>query len=84
MTKSQLCENTYTDLRIRTQVKYSHTDPQEGDQWIISCPSCFGNGYDIEVEGFNTCEDCEGLGESSPVNEHEVREFFEGSMPLPV
>jgi len=84
MTKFQLCENTYTDLRIRSQVKYSHTDPLEGDQWIISCPSCTGNGYDIEVEGFSTCEACEGLGESSPVNEHEVREFFEGSMPLPV
>ena len=84
MTKSQLCENTYTDLRIRTQVKYSHTDPKDGDQWLITCPSCMGNGYDIEVEGFNTCTSCDGLGESSPVNEHEVREFFHGDIALPV
>jgi len=83
-TKAQICEDTYTDLRMRSQVKYSHTEGNNEDQWIITCPSCAGNGYDIEVDGFSTCTTCDGMGESSPVSECEVREFFTGSSALPV
>ena len=83
LTKADIAVSTFGETRLRSQVKYSHTDPQEGDQWLITCPSCFGNGYDLEVEEVKVCTVCEGMGESSPVHENEVREFFNGSTPFP-
>jgi len=82
MTKSQIAEGSFVDTHIRAHVKYSHV--QEGDQWLITCPSCTGNGFDVESVGFSICLSCEGAGESSPAGEHEVKAFFNGSIPLPV
>lgn len=76
LTKSMIAESTFGGSSIRPHVKYSHTDSTEGDQWLVACPSCGGNGFDIEVEGFTVCTGCHGLGEYGPMSEQEVRSFF--------
>lgn len=75
-TKAAIAEDTFGGTSIRPHVHYSHTDPLEGDQWLVACPACGGNGYDIETEGFSVCSSCAGLGEYGPFSEHEVRSFF--------
>jgi DnaJ-class molecular chaperone len=83
-TKADIADSTFGETRLRSQVKYSHTDPLEGDQWLITCPSCMGNGYDIDLEEVTMCSLCDGLGESSPVHELEVKDFFAGETSFPV
>lgn len=82
-TKADIAVATFGETRLRSQVKYSHTDPEEGQQWLITCPSCMGNGYDLDLEEVKICSLCDGLGESSPVDELEVRDFFAGNAPFP-
>lgn len=76
LTKANIAESTFGGTSIRPHVKYSHSEVAEGDQWLVACPPCGGNGYDIEAEGFSVCTECHGLGEFGPMPEHEVRAFF--------
>ena len=83
MTKNEIKEQAFGDLRVRSEVKYTHTDA-DGDNFEITCPLCMGNGYDIEIDGFCPCSTCEGLGSSSPVPEDQVTAYFQGLIALPV
>ena len=67
----------------RAEVKYSHTDPQEGDQWMIICNQCMGNGYDIDLDDVSMCHACDGMGESSPISEHQVCEYMSYDSDFP-
>lgn len=75
-TKHHVVESAFAGSQIRPHVSYSHTDPVQGDMWLIECTGCGGNGYDIEVDDWSVCTSCDGLGEYGPMPEQEVRDWF--------
>lgn len=81
MSKIAVTESVFTS--DRAMIAYSHTDPIEGDLWVIRCRTCGGHGYDIEVVGFSVCSGCEGLGESAPISEREVTSYLRDGTDFP-
>lgn len=75
ITRASFADSTFAGETFRPHVRYEYDDV-DGENWTVVCPSCSGNGYDIETEGFSVCDSCEGLGEFGPMSTAEVREHF--------
>lgn len=57
-------------------VRYSHTDEDGEDFWVLVCRPCAGAGFDLDSDEVSSCAECDGLGESSPLTSYEVRQVL--------
>ena len=55
------------------EVKFSHVDEYGDEQWLIVCSECMGVGIDLSSDEVEVCLSCDGMGESGPFGEADVR-----------